>query len=31
LGHVVEPLATNDQNKPLFQYYIDVIIIDSMF
>ena len=23
LGHVVEPLATNDQNTLLLQYYID--------
>ncbi len=25
LSHVVKPLATNDQNKPLFQYYIDIL------
>ncbi len=25
LGHVVEPLATNDQNTLLLQYYIDTL------
>ena len=23
LGHLMQLLATNDQNKPLFQYYIE--------
>ncbi len=31
LGHVVEPLATNDQNTLLLQYYIDLLSVAVRF